>query len=162
MHAQLYMDPAIRDFVFLPLCLLMLAFNLLRSMGFRYLHEPKNSLMEPARLSFKALHQTLFETDADMTKEAVQEQVDLHKMLEEGEAKQNRENYALVRSGKLRKNAEILPENSLKLRKAYFCHDKEGFFSREVEAPKMDMTNPGMMNNMLMQNLYSVANMITF
>lgn len=162
MHAQLYMDPAIRDYVFLPLCLLMLAFNLLRMMGFRYMHEAKNSLMEPARLSFKVLEKTMFPTDADMSKGEVQGPADIYKMLDQGEAKEKRENAALLRSGILRKNAEFLPENAVKLRKAFFCHEKDGFFSREVQTPKMDMTNPSMMNNMLMQNLYSVANMITF
>jgi hypothetical protein len=67
------MDPAIRDYVFLPLCLLMLTFNILRTMGFRYMNEQKNHLLEPAKLSFKALHQTCFEADADMSKESPQD-----------------------------------------------------------------------------------------
>jgi hypothetical protein len=33
------------------------------------MNEPKNPLLEPAKLSFKTLHQTLFESDADMSKQ---------------------------------------------------------------------------------------------
>ncbi len=43
MHAQLHIDPRIRDYVFLPLCILMLAVQLLRILGMRYMNEPKNT-----------------------------------------------------------------------------------------------------------------------
>jgi hypothetical protein len=60
----------------------------------------------------------------------------------------------LLRSSKLRKAAEFIPENALKVRKAYFCSEPNGFLNRPVEALKMDMmTNPDMMNNMVKQNL---------
>ena len=58
--------------------------------------------------------------------------------------------------------AEYLPENALKVRKAYFCSEPTGFLNKEVQAPKMDMGSPDMMNNMLKQNLQSVMHMITF
>lgn len=85
------LDPRIRDYVFLPLCVLMVAVQLLRILGMRYMNEPKNPLLEPARLSFKTLHQTMFETDADMSKEAPQEQIDISKVMEEGDKSQKRE-----------------------------------------------------------------------
>lgn len=59
--------------------------------------------------------------------------------------------------------AEYLPENALKVRKAYFCNETNGFLNRAVETLKMDMMgNPDMMNNMLKQNLQSVVHMVTF
>lgn len=69
----------------------------------------------------------------------------------------------LLRSQKIRLNAEFLPENSLKNRKAYFCHEQTGFLSRNVEQKQIDiMGNPDMMNNMLKQNLSSVVYMMIF
>ncbi len=69
----------------------------------------------------------------------------------------------MVRSQRLRKFAEFIPENSLKVRKSYFCNETNGFLNRVVKAPTMDlMGNPDMMNNMLKQNLQSVVYMMTF
>ena len=163
MHAQLLIDPRIRDYVFLPLCVLMIAVQLLRIYGMKYMNEPKNPLLEPAQVSYKALQGTLFEADADMSKELPSGQIDIAKILEEGDKGQNREVKAMLRSQKLRLCAEFLPENSLKVRKAYFCNEQNGFLNRVVETPKMDlMGNPDMMNNMLKQNLQSVVYMMTF
>lgn len=92
----------------------------------------------------------MFETDADMSKEAPQEQIDISKVLEEGDKTQKREAQALARSQKLRKSSEFIPESAMKVRKAYFCNEQSGFFMRDVQAQKMDMMgNPDMMNNML-------------
>ena len=55
--------------MFLPLCVLMIAVQLLRIYGMKYMSEPKNPLLEPAKVSYKALHSTIFEGDADMSKE---------------------------------------------------------------------------------------------
>jgi hypothetical protein len=47
----------------------MIAVQLLRIYGMKYMNEPKNPLLEPAQVSYKALQGTLFEADADMSKE---------------------------------------------------------------------------------------------
>ena len=47
----------------------MIAVQLLRIYGMKYMSEPKNPLTEPAKVSYKALHSTIFEADADMSKE---------------------------------------------------------------------------------------------
>ena len=57
----------------------------------RYMNEPRNPLLEPAKLSYKTLHQTMFDTDADMSKEAPKDQIDISKVLEEGDKTQRRE-----------------------------------------------------------------------
>lgn len=60
----------------------------------------------------------------------------------------------MSRSQKLRKFSEFIPESAMKVRKAYFCNEQNGFFARDVKAQGMDMMgNPDMMNNMLKQNL---------
>lgn len=69
MHAQLYIDPKIRDYVFLPLCLLMVAVQVMRIYGMRFMNEPKNKLLDPANLAFKTLHGTIFEADADLSRD---------------------------------------------------------------------------------------------
>lgn len=91
-------DPRIRDYVFLPLCVLMIAVQLLRIYGMKYMNEPKNPLLEPAQVSYKALQATLFEADADMSKEVPSGQIDIAKILEEGDKGQNREAKAMLRS----------------------------------------------------------------
>lgn len=64
---------------------------MLRILGMRYMNEPRNPLLEPAKLSYKTLHQTMFDTDADMSKEAPRDQIDISKVLEEGDKTQKRE-----------------------------------------------------------------------
>ena len=62
---------------------------------------------------------------------------------------------ALVRSNRLRKNAEWLPEQSMKIRKAFFCNNTDGYLNKKIEAvnPMNMMSNPDMMNQMLRQNI---------
>jgi len=45
MHAQIFLDPRIRDFVFIPLVILMAAMQMLRIVGMRYMNEPRNPLL---------------------------------------------------------------------------------------------------------------------
>ena len=90
-HAQIMLDPRIRDYVFLPLTVLMAAVQLLRILGMKYMNEPKNALVEPAKLSFKTLHKTKFESDADVSKEQPPQPINLLKVLEEGDEGQKRE-----------------------------------------------------------------------
>lgn len=65
MHSQIFLDPRIRDYVFLPLVFLMFSMQMLRIMAMRYMNEPKNKLIEPAKVAFPTLFGTLFEKDAD-------------------------------------------------------------------------------------------------
>jgi hypothetical protein len=59
--------------------------------------------------------------------------------------------------------SEFIPENAMKVRKAFFCKEETGVLSKEVANKGMDMMgNPDMMNNMLKQNLQSVVHMMTF
>jgi len=51
----------------------------------QYMNEPKNPLTQPSKISYKALHGTIFEADADMSKEVPSGQIDIAKTLEEGD-----------------------------------------------------------------------------
>jgi hypothetical protein len=57
----------------------------------------------------------------------------------------------LARSVRIRKAAEFLPEEAVKLRKAYYCRDTTGYFNKKVTAanPLANMMNPDMMSGML-------------
>jgi len=59
---------------------------------------------------------------------------------------------------------EILPENAVKTRKAYFCSEPNGYLHKKVAAPNpMNMMqNPDMMTGMLKQNIQSVVYMFMF
>ena len=86
------------------------------------------------------------------------------KVLEEGTDANTKEMQALKRSQRIRKAANILPESSVRTRKAYFCHETNGFFQRKVAVanPMNAMTNPDSMNQMLKQNLQGVLHMVMF
>ena len=84
MHAQIFLDPRIRDYVFLPLVFLMFSMQLLRIMAMRYMNEPKNKLLNSAKLAYASLFGTIFEKDADKERRLPDEQVDIVKMIEAG------------------------------------------------------------------------------
>lgn len=84
MHAQIYLDSRIRDYVFIPLVILMVGVQLLRITAMRYLNAPSNKLLNPARVSYRTLQGTYFEKDADMQRELPDEPIDVKKCLEEG------------------------------------------------------------------------------
>lgn len=84
MHAQIYLDSRIRDYVFIPLIILMVGVQLLRITAMRYLNAPSNKLLNPARVSYRTLQGTYFEKDADMQRELPDEPIDVKKCLEEG------------------------------------------------------------------------------
>ena len=58
---------------------------------------------------------------------------------------------AMVRSARIRKNANFLPEQSVKQRKAYFCTKDTGYFEKKVQFNQMAqmMSNPDMVGNMV-------------
>ena len=90
-----------------------------------------------------------------MQRELPSEPIDVKKCLEEGTQADTREGMALQRSNRIRRNAEWLPESSIKTRKAFFCNKTDGYLNRKVEAanPMNMMANPDMMNQMLRQNV---------
>jgi hypothetical protein len=69
----------------------MAAVQLMRILGMRYMNEPKNKLLDPASLAFRTLHGTLFEADADVSREMSSDTIDISKTLEESEDSNNRE-----------------------------------------------------------------------
>ena len=157
------MDPRIRDYVFLPLVILMFSMQFLRIMGMRYMNEPKNKLLERARLAYTTLVDTLFDRDCDRDRRLPDEPIDIQQILDEGTPVDAKEMQALNRSKRIRKMHEFLPESAVKTRKAFFCHDKDGYLAREVKAPNpMNLANPDMMNNMLKSNIQGVVHMFMF
>jgi len=81
MHAQLFIDPRIRDYVFIPLVLLMAFIQLLRIHGIKMMNEPKNALLDPVKVSFKTLQGTIFQDDADADRELPEGQIDIGECL---------------------------------------------------------------------------------
>ena len=84
MHAQIYMDPRIRDYVFIPLVFLMFGMQMIRIMAMRYMNEPKNKLLEPANVSYKTLYGTMFERDYNANRHLPDDGIDVIKCIEEG------------------------------------------------------------------------------
>ena len=80
---------------------------------FRYVNEPKNFLLEKARISYATLKNTMLEDDADPDVEPPEEQIDVNKKLEETPL-DHKERQSLSRSGRIRKYCEWLPESSVK------------------------------------------------
>lgn len=69
---------------------------------------------------------------------------------------------AMVRSTRIRKNCNFLPEQSVKQRKAYFCGEN-GYLSQKVNFNQMAMLqDPDMMGNMVKGNIQSVFNVMLF
>ena len=91
MHAQLFLDPRIRDYVFVPLVLLMFSMQMLRIMAMRWMNEPKNKLLNPAKLAYATLFGTIFERDADRERQLPDAQVDVCKLIESGTEMDHRE-----------------------------------------------------------------------
>lgn len=70
---------------------------------------------------------------------------------------------ALARSTRIRKTCEYLPEEAVKLRKAYFCREGTGYFNKQVNFnPMANMMNPDMMSGMLKSNIQGMFNIFLF
>jgi hypothetical protein len=83
--------------------------------------------------------------------------------MEEGMKADAKEGSALARSTRIRKACEFLPEDSVKIRKAYFCHAQHGYLNKKVAAVNpLAMMNPDMMGNMMKQNVQGMFNMFLF
>ena len=72
MKQTLYIDPRIRDYVFFPLVILMFFISILRIYITKLMAAPDTPLLKKASVSFDVLRRTLFEKDADIAKEKVE------------------------------------------------------------------------------------------
>jgi hypothetical protein len=156
MKQTLFIDPRIRDNVFIPLVLLMILVSVLRYFITKLMYAPDSPLLAKVNLSIRTLKKTILEKQADFTKdEAPGTELDLPKILEEKIKPDIREGGALARSTRIRKSAEFLPEDAVKKRKAYFCQEKDGYLNKKVAGvnPMAMMANPDMMSNMMKQNV---------
>ena len=130
----------------------------------RWMNDPKNKLLEKAKVAEVTLRDTIFAYDSNKDRMLPSEPIEMIKLLGENTEVDTQESLALSRSKKFRSMGNWLPERSVKQRKAFYCAENTGYFQREVTAPNpMNMmTNPDMMNNMLKQNIQSVIHMFMF
>ena len=107
----------------------------------------------------------MLEKQADFSKDVAPGlDLDLPKILEEKVKTDTKEGAAMVRSTRIRKSAEYLPEDAVKLRKSYYCTEKTGYLNKKVSAPNpmSMMGNPDMMSGMMKQNIQGMFNMFLF
>ena len=125
MVQSLYIDPRIRDNVFIPLVILMVIVSFLRYFVSRIMYSQDSPMLKPASMSIRVLRGSLFEDVADLNKEVQEEQqqLDLVKVVDEQVKDDTKDNNALMRSSRIRKNCEFLLEDSLKIRKSYYCRE---------------------------------------
>ena len=111
---SLFIDPRIRDNVFLPMVILMFLVNYFRFYMTKVLNSQSNPLTETASISFKNLRGTMLEHKADPNKQHKdEEEVDLNACL--GKIKDDmKHGSAIIRSTRIRKACNYLPENSVK------------------------------------------------
>ena len=152
----LFFDPKIRDYVFLPMVVLMFFVNYLRFYLTKLLNSNNNKLLDKASISYRTLRNTMLENRADENKEskAEDEEVDLNASL--AKVKDDmKHGSAVMRSSKLRSTANFLPEEAVKKRKAYFCTPETGYLHKKIVFNQMAqmMQNPDMMGNMVKQNV---------
>ena len=124
----LFFDPKIRDYVFLPMVILMFFVNYLRFYLTKLLNSNNNPLLQKASISYRTLRNTMLENRADENKEAKgeDEEIDLNNCV--AKIKDDmKHGSAVMRSSKLRSAANFLPEDSVKRRKAYFCTSETGY-----------------------------------
>ena len=143
MHQALVLDSQIRDFVFIPLIFMIFTIGILRYAGRDLMMG--NSAKVPDQIQ--------------ITKEMVEndEMIDLSKIQEQVEG-EGPDNNALTRSSIIRSNANYLPSESIKLRKAFFCKPETGYFRKEVtNNPLQAMMNPEMMTGMLKGQFFMAA-----
>ena len=107
----------------------------------KVLNSQSNPLTEKASVSFRTLRGTMLETKADVSKERNaqnENEMDLNSCL--GKIKNDiKHGNAMLRSTRIRKSCNYLPENSVKQRKSYFCTPETGYFTQKVEFNQMAM-----------------------
>ncbi len=165
MKQTLFIDPRIRDNVFIPLLLLMILVSILRYFVTKLMYSPDSPLIAKVLISHRTLKKTMLEKQADFSKDSAPGlELDLPKILEEKVKPDIKEGSALTRSTRIRKACEFLPEDAIKLRKSFYCAEKTGYFNKKVATanPLAMMGNPDMMGNMMKQNVQGMFNMFLF
>ena len=134
---ELLIDPKIRDNVFLPMVALMFLINYLRFYMTKVLNKQSNPLLEKPSISFKTLRGTLLESKADVAKSRHcirredEGEIDIDSCLKK--IKDDvKHGSAMARSLKIRKACHYLPEQSVKIRKAFFCEKEVGYMHQKV------------------------------
>ena len=159
MSGDLFIDPKIRDNVFLPMVILMFLVNYLRFFMTKILNKQSNPLLEKPSISFKTLRGSMLEHKADVSKQVQVADKDSDLMDVGSSFKKIKDEIkhssAMMRASRIRKNANFLPENSVKIRKSYFCTKDTGYFEKKVQFNQMAqmMSNPDMVGNMVKQNV---------
>jgi hypothetical protein len=150
--------------VFVPLILLMVLISILRYFVTKLMYSPDSPVLQKVQLSHKTLKKTILEREANFEKdEAPGLDLDIPKTLESGIKQNDRETNALARSTRIRKACEYLPEDSVKIRKAFFCQGEKGYLNKQVAGVNpMQMMSPDMMGNMMKQNVQQMFNMFLF
>ena len=139
MAQNLFIDPRIRDNVFLPMVLLMFLINYLRFYMTKVLNSQSHPLTEAASISHRNLRDTILESKADPNKIQKDDvEVDLNLCL--GKVKPEvKYAAAMVRSSRIRANANFLPELAVKQRKSYYCTKETGFLEQKYTFNQMAM-----------------------
>mmetsp|Transcript_19997 Transcript_19997/g.22326 ORF Transcript_19997/g.22326 Transcript_19997/m.22326 type:complete len:287 (-) Transcript_19997:44-904(-) len=135
MHQPIVLDGQIRDFVFIPLIIMVFFIGILRYAGRDLMMNKGKKDPEPLQITKEMLsNDELIEFDK------IQEEV----------TGDEPDNNALVRSQIMRANGHHIPAESMKKRKAYFCKHETGYFRKEkTNNPLQAMMNPEMMTGML-------------
>jgi len=109
----------------LPMVILMFLVNYLRFFMTKILNKQSNPLLDKPSISFKTLRGTMLEHKADVSKQIQAADNNNDLMDVSSSFKKIKEELkhasAMVRSGRIRKYANFLPENSVKQRKSYYC-----------------------------------------
>lgn len=143
----------------------MVIVTILRFFITKLMYSPDSPALQKVQLSHKTLKKTLMEKEANFEKdEAPGTELDIPTTLEEKTKQGEKEGNALIRSTRIRKACEYLPEDAVKMRKAYYCNAEKGYLNRKVAAanPMAMMGNPDMMGNMMKQNVQQMFNMFLF
>jgi len=82
MKQTLFLDPRIRDYVFIPLVVLMIIVQFIRFYITKLLSAPDSSLLKQANLSREALSGTIFANQANPAKDPLEEPFDVQKTME--------------------------------------------------------------------------------
>lgn len=143
MHQSILLDSQIRDFVFIPLILMIFFIGILRYAGRDMLMGKTMKEPEPVLVSKQQIGDNS-EADFDQIQKKI-----------EGEGP---DNSALQRSTRIREACNFLPSQSILKRKAYFCRSDGGYFTKEVtNNPLQAMMNPDMMTGMLKGQFFMMA-----
>ena len=109
----LFIDPKIRDNVFLPMVILMFLVNYLRFFMTKILNKQSNPLLDKPSISFKTLRGTMLEHKADVSKQVQfadsNELMDVNSSFKKIKPELKHAS-AMIRSSRIRKNANFLPE----------------------------------------------------